>query len=253
MSEKISIVINTYNAEKYLQRVLEAVKTFDEIVVCDMESTDSTREIAGKYGCKTVIFPKGKANICEAARDFAIHSASNDWVLVVDADEIVTRELRDYLYEYVSNNPGETGLFVARQNMTMGKALPSSYPDYQLRFFRQTKTTWPTTIHSHPKIDGSIGYITKKRHELALIHLDDSTTATINRINKYTDNELERRKIVKVSLFDIMMKPMVRFLKSYILKGGFMHGVPGYVQAQRQCIYKFTLLCKMYEKQQGIE
>lgn len=253
MSQKISIVINTYNAEKYLRRVLDAVKDFDEIVVCDMESTDSTCSIAADYGCKIVTFPKGDANICEVARDFAIHSASNDWVLVVDADEIITKELRDYLYAYIADNPENEGLFVARQNMIMGVALPSAYPDYQLRFLRQTKTFWPATIHSHPEIEGKIGYISKKRHELAIIHLDDSVTATVNRMNKYTNNELDRRKNKKVTLLDIMLKPLARFLKYYILKRGFMYGVSGYAQAQQQCFYKFTLLCKMYEKQNGIQ
>lgn len=220
MSQKISIVINTYNAEKYLHRVLETVKDFDEIVVCDMESTDTTVEIANEFGSRVVTFPKGDANICEVARDFAIHSASNDWVLVVDADELITPELHDYLYDYINDNPTADALFVARQNMVLGRALPSSYPDYQLRFLRQTRTVWPTTIHSHPVVDGSIEYISKKRYELAIIHLDDSVTATVNRMNKYTTNELDRRKGKRVTMLDIMLKPMARFLKYYILKRG---------------------------------
>ena len=60
MSEasKISVVINTYNARQHLQKVLESVKGFDEVVVCDMESTDDTVAIAREYGCKVVTFPK---------------------------------------------------------------------------------------------------------------------------------------------------------------------------------------------------
>lgn len=64
MQQNISIVINTYNAEQYLARVLETVKDFDEIVVCDMESTDNTLKIAEQYGCKIVVFPKRNYNIC---------------------------------------------------------------------------------------------------------------------------------------------------------------------------------------------
>lgn len=77
MQQNISIVINTYNAEQYLARVLETVKDFDEIVVCDMESTDKTLKIAEQYGCKIVVFPKRNYNICEPARNFAIQSASS--------------------------------------------------------------------------------------------------------------------------------------------------------------------------------
>ena len=59
---KISVVINTYNAEQYLEEVLEAVKGFDEILVCDMESTDRTVAIAQANGCRVVTFPKGDAD-----------------------------------------------------------------------------------------------------------------------------------------------------------------------------------------------
>ena len=86
--KKISVVINTYNAEQHLQRVLDAVKDFDEVLVCDMESTDSTLEIAQKNGCRIVTFPKADHKSAEPARTFAIQSASSPWVLVVDADEM---------------------------------------------------------------------------------------------------------------------------------------------------------------------
>lgn len=74
----ISVVINTYNAERHLAECLEAVKDFDEIVVCDMESTDRTVEIAQRYGCKIVTYPKGDCVSAEPARTFAIQSASSD-------------------------------------------------------------------------------------------------------------------------------------------------------------------------------
>ena len=95
----ISIVINTYNAGEQIVPTLESVKDFDEVVVCDMESTDNTVEIAQQYGCRVVTFPTEGHNICEPARDFAIHSARNEWVLVVDADEVVPSSLKNILQE----------------------------------------------------------------------------------------------------------------------------------------------------------
>lgn len=249
MKQNISVVINTYNAQKYLQRVIDTVKDFDEIVVCDMESTDSTVDIALKNGCNVVTFPKKNYNICEVARDFAIHSAKHEWVLVVDADELVSKELHDFLYDFIKNNDRFAGLYLSRQNLTMGVALPASFPDYQLRFFKQSITTWPPIIHCVPKIDGEISYIPRNRRELALLHLDDSTSGEIRKLNVYTDNEIERRGIKHVTLAKLIFSPMVRFLKMYFLKRGFMYGKAGFIQAQRQSIYKFTLLCKMYEKE----
>ena len=251
MKSNISVVINTYNASKYLARVLETAKSFDEIVVCDMESTDNTVEIAQSYGAKVVTFPKANHKSAEPARTFAIQSASSDWVLVVDADELIPQALHDYLYDFIENHGAIMGLYIPRKNFTMGVCLPSSYPDYQLRFFIREGTVWPPYVHTFPKINGPIDYIPKKRKDLAFVHLDDSTHAVIVRLNNYTDNEVEKRAGTKVTLFKLIASPMVRFIKQYFIKGGFLYGIAGYVQAARSAYYKFTVLCKLYEKQHG--
>ncbi len=247
--KKISVVINTYNARKHLAEVLETVKGFDEIVVCDMESTDDTVEIAEKYGCKVVTFPKANHHSAEPARTFAIQSATSEWVLVVDADELIPQALHDFLYDFVEV-PGQTrGLYIPRKNYTMNVCLPSSYPDYQLRFFIREGTVWPPYVHTFPTIQGPVEYIPRHRRDLALDHLDDSTYATIVRLNNYTENEVEKRQGERVTLLKLIFSPTWRFLKQYIIKGGFRFGIAGYVQAYRAAYYKFTALCKLYEKQ----
>ena len=146
--KKISVVINTYNAEEYLDRVLETVKDFDEVVVCDMESTDHTIEIARKHGCKVVTFPKGNHVSAEPARTFAIQSASSKWVLVIDADELVTPQLKDYLYDIIAHEDAPKGLYIPRKNFFMGRFMHCFYPDYQLRFFIREGTEWPPYVHT---------------------------------------------------------------------------------------------------------
>lgn len=248
MKNNISVVINTYNASKYLARVLETAKGFDEIVVCDMESTDNTVAIAEEYGCKVVTFPKADHKSAEPARTFAIQSATSDWVLVVDADELIPQALHDYLYDFIKN-PGEVrGLYIPRKNYTMNVCLPASYPDYQLRFFIREGTVWPPYVHTFPTVQGALDYIPKKRKDTAFDHLDDSTHATLNRLNNYTDNEVEKRKGTKVTLAKMILSPAMRFIKQYFLKGGICYGVAGYVQAVRAAQYKFTVLCKLYEE-----
>ena len=251
-NQKISVVINTYNASKYLARVLDAVKNFDEIVVCDMESTDDTIDIAREHGCKIVTFPKANHKSAEPARTFAIQSATSDWVLVVDADEVVSESLRSYLYDFIKDPGKIRGLFIPRKNYTMKVFLPSSYPDYQLRFFIKEGTTWPPYVHTFPKVQGALDYIPKSRKDCAFDHLDDSTRATINRLNNYTDNEVEKRAGQKVTFLKLFASPMIRFIKLYFIKGGIFYGIPGYVQAMRAAQYKFTALCKLYEKQIGM-
>jgi len=251
-NQQISVVINTYNASKYLARVLDAVKNFDEIVVCDMESTDNTVDIAREYGCKIVTFPKANHKSAEPARTFAIQSATSDWVLVVDADEVVSESLRSYLYDFIKDPGKIRGLYIPRKNYTMKVFLPSSYPDYQLRFFIKEGTTWPPYVHTFPKVQGALDYIPKSRRDCAFDHLDDSTRASINRLNNYTDNEVEKHAGQKVTLFKLFASPMIRFIKQYFIKGGIFYGIPGYIDAFRSAQYKFTVLCKLYEKQIGI-
>lgn len=133
---KISVVIQTYNSELYLGRVLESVKSFDEVVICDMYSTDRTLEIAQRYGCKVVYHEK--IPFCEPARNFAIQSASYEWILVVDSDEVVPEDLRSYLYERIERKDDLQGLWIPRKDYLFGKFMHGDYPDYILRFLEKT-------------------------------------------------------------------------------------------------------------------
>ncbi|MDE6299240.1 MAG: glycosyltransferase, partial [Muribaculaceae bacterium] len=102
----ISVVINTYNSSRTLAKVLEAVKDFEDVVVCDMESTDNTVEIARQAGARVVTFPKKHYTYADPARNYAIRQARHDWVLVIDHDEVVTPELKKALYKFIAK-PGE--------------------------------------------------------------------------------------------------------------------------------------------------
>ena len=240
MSEKISVVINTYNAEAHLRRVLDSVRDFDEVVVCDMESTDGTVAIAKEYGCRVVTFPKG---------DFAVHSAMSEWVLVVDADEVVPAALRCYLYERIAEPGFGSALAVARQNLFMGRPETSS-PDYQLRFFQRDKCTWPPTIHSRPDIDGPVENIPASRRDLYLIHLDDPTIASrIDKMNRYTDYEVSKRAGRQYGPMKLLFRPVWFFVRSYVFGGGFLDGRRGLLRAYMKTVYQMTLLSKITEQQ----
>ena len=246
---KISVVINTYNAEKFLKRVLDSVKDFDEIVVCDMESTDNTVAIAKEYGCKVVVFPKGDCTIVEPARNFAIQSATMKWVLVLDADELVTPELKEYLYEHISHEDAPQGLWIPRKNYFMGRFMHCFYPDYILRFFIKDGAEWPPYIHSVPIIKGQINKIPAKRKELAFIHLaNDNLRSRIDKTNLYTENEVEKRKHKNYGMAALIHRPFFRFFKAYILKGGIRDGKAGFICACYEDIYQFIAVTKIIEK-----
>lgn len=246
-NHRISAVVNTYNAENLLERTLQSLQAFDEIVVCDMESTDRTIEIAKQFHCKIVTFPKGQHNICEPARNTAIQAASNEWVLIVDADETVSPQLISYLYKWITQEKCPEALCIPRKNYLLNRIDYSSYPDYQCRFVKKSCTNWPATIHSKPQINGRIQYIPSGRKELALIHTSESMSSYFLKICRYTDNEVSRRKGKHITMFKLIFEPMFRFIKSYIIKGGIWRGKVGYIQAQRNSFYRFMIMCKLYE------
>lgn len=246
---KISVVINTYNAEKFLKRVLDSVKDFDEIVVCDMESTDNTVAIAKEYGCKVVVFPKGNCVSAEPARTFAIQSATMKWVLVLDADELVTPELKKYLYEHISHKDAAEGLWIPRKNYFMGRFMHSTYPDYLLRFFIKEGTTWPPYVHTFPIVNGRQEKIPAKRKELAFIHLaNDSVHLVVDKTNLYTESEVEKRKDKNYGMVALLWRPFFRFFKAYILKGGIRDGKAGFISACYEALYQFIAVTKIIEK-----
>ena len=247
MSEdnKISVIINTYNAEQHLRKVLDSVTDFDEVVVCDMESTDHTLEIAKEYGCKIVTFPKENHTCCEPARTFAIQSASNKWAFVVDADESVTPELREELYQIIQQPNVAAGYYIPRQNMFMSMFVRDFHYDYQLRFLVREGTEWPPYIHSLPKVPGRVEKL-KARKEARLLHLMDETMHEyITKMNIYTDNETDKKQYGTMALF---WRPLWRFFKSYVMDGSFRMGTRGLIRSLMAAQYQFILVSKIIEK-----
>ncbi|MBO5186898.1 MAG: glycosyltransferase family 2 protein [Prevotella sp.] len=246
---RISVVINTYNASAHLQRVIESVKDFDEILVCDMESTDDTVDIARRSGCRVVTFAKNGCDIVEPARQFAIDSASYDHVLVVDADELVPAALRKYLYAALAADSCPDGIAVPRRNYFMGRFMHSAYPDYVLRFFDRRVTVWPPVIHTSPQVDGTVERIPAARRDLAFEHLaNDSVGTIIRKADTYSTHELPRRRHKNYGCCAIIYRPAFRFFKSYVLKKGFLDGMPGLIHACLDAIYQFVIVAKLTEE-----
>lgn len=246
--QKISAVINTYNAAQHLRAVLECLKDFDEILICDMESTDDTLLIAAAYGCRVVTFPKGSHTIVEPARDFAIHQAACPWVLVVDADELITPELRQYLYALIARPDAPDGVLIPRKNQFMGTFMHGYYPDPNLRFFRRDVTTWPPVIHAQPQVEGRTVRIAGSQQQLAIVHLaDENVRQRLDKINRYTEHEILKRAGRHYGVAAFIYRPLVRFVKCYILKGGFRDGVPGLIFALMEVVQQVAMMAKLYE------
>jgi glycosyltransferase involved in cell wall biosynthesis len=250
---KISVVINTYNAQQHLERVLDAVSGFDEILVCDMESTDSTLDIARRRGCRIVTFPKKDYTIVEPAREFAIHQAQYEWVLVVDADELVTPQLRDYLYQRISKPNCPDGLYIPRHNRFMGQYTRAFTADHQLRFFRQSLTHWPAIIHAAPQVDGLTEKIPKGGN-VKFVHLANETIGELlEKCDRYTDNDLLKKQHKNYGAAALLLRPLWKFFSFYFLQGNYRDGLRGLLFSGMKAVYQFALVAKVIEKKLRVE
>lgn len=253
MSErpKISAIVHTYNAERHLDKCLSALEVFDEILVIDMESTDHTVEIAEAHGARVIVKERGEHRLPEAYRDFGLKSAAYDWVIVADADEIVPRALADYLYAEIERDPSPRAIMIPIKNYFMGRWMHAYYPDYILRFFNRVGASWPYEIHSRPTHQGPKVYIPASRTDLAYIHLsNESVGQTFSKMNTYTDREKSRRA-ASYSPVKLIYDPPYRFFKSYVLKGGFRDGWPGFIHAVHDAVYRFSILAKIQEDREA--
>lgn len=243
----MTVIVHTRNAGKYLDEVLSLLHDFDELMVVDMESDDDTLEIAERHGCR--IMKIEQMGYVEPARDPAMRKAKHDWVFFVDADEIIPEKLVESLRKFISTPEGAKALAIARKNYMLDFWDRASYPDYQLRVLDRRNCHWPRYVHSNPVVEGTIRYLPRHRRDLAMLHKPPTMEERMERLNRYTTLEVERRKSMKLSWLKFWLRPKIRFFKSFVIKGGFRDGMRGYIAARNEAAYQHFYMTKILEYQ----
>lgn len=235
---KISVVIAAKNEEDVLQRCLDSVKFADEIVLVDDESTDRTVEIAKMNNVK--IFHR-KLDGFASQKNYGISKCANKWVLVIDADEVVSDQLR--------NNIGgldiKTELVafdIPRRNHLGKKWLRHGglYPDYQRRLFDRSKCKYgKREVHEILVVDGSCG--TLQGDILHATYKDYGEY--LAKVNKYAVLEAqwtERRPSV--------LRPVRVFAEKYFAEKGILDGLAGLISALLLAYYQVIIRREMSKK-----
>ena len=184
----ISVIIHTLNEENNIRNCLESVKWADEIIIIDMYSDDKTLEIAGSYTDK--IFMHERTNMVEPARQFGIDQATKDWVLIVDADELISVQLCLSLIDIVKSNQFDAVIIPIR-GYFLGFRL--SEVTYHNRFFKKGYAIWPPTLHAIPQFLPQTRLAKLTNHDQAMIHftcIDD--TQYFKKLERYTTIEAKQ-------------------------------------------------------------
>ncbi len=241
---KLSVVLITLNAERALEACLASVPFADEIVIVDSGSTDRTLAIAAQYQARVI---QQSFLGFGPQKQFAVEQASFDWVLCLDADERVSPELRDSILA-VLDAPGEGAYRMPRCNRFMGRWLRhgEGYPDLSLRLFNRQQARWSDDrVHEYVVAPCRVGLLSGD-----LMHeSEDGIADYLNKQNRYTTMQAEAlfARGKRAGVAKLLLSPLLRFVKFYFLRRGFLDGLPGLVHISIGCFNSFSKYAKLNE------
>jgi glycosyltransferase involved in cell wall biosynthesis len=228
--KKLSVVVITRNADKKLRNCLESVKWVDEIIIVDGHSTDDTVRIASEYADNIIMSDfAGFGN----ERNKGTDAASGDWILQLDADEVVTDKFRARLEKILAgDDDGCVSFKFRRKNIFLGRPMMrGGWYHYSAHLFRKGCARYEGDIHETLVVDGKQGKL-----EEAVEHYPfDSMSEFIERQNRYTT--LQAQEMFKKDsmipestvMYNLKVKPLKLFKKLYVRKMGLAEGMHGLV------------------------
>ena len=223
---KITAIIPTLNEEERIQNSLKSAEFADEIIVIDSYSTDNTVEIVKQSNARLL---QRKFDDFSSQKNYAIDHASNDWIVWLDADEVLSKELQDEIRSAVENPKEYVGFYIYRIFFFKGKRMryTGTQNDRLIRLFNRKFCRYEGWVHEKIIPQGKVGVLKNKILHYSYISYD----RYIVKLNHYSElkaKELFQKGLV-VTPYHIIIKPIVRFIKHYIVKLGFLDGFYGFI------------------------
>lgn len=253
MAPRISVVINTLNEEKNLPFALRSVQSWvDEIIVVDMYSTDRTVEIARQFGAQIHLHRGPGFNY--APRAFAVTLGSSEWILMLDADELIPVALSRELRRIADSGEADV-VDIPFTTYMLGAVIHHTgwgpTEEHHMRFFRKGFLVGTSLAHQDFKpVDGARISVLPHHGDNAVVHFSYlNSQQFIEKLNRYTSIEAQqafeagfRTKPVRALLRGIM-----EFRDRYITAGGFRDGWRGFYLSLFMCFYRIVMRAKLYE------
>ena len=233
----LSACIITLNEARNIEACLDSLAFCSEILVVDSGSVDGTRELAAAKGARVIEHAFAGYR---AQKDFAVRAACHDWVLCLDADERVTPALRESIEAARARGFADAaGYRFARATEYFGAFLRhgNAYPDRVMRLFDRRRGGFRGTreIHEHASVDGAVVTLGGDLEHRAYRSLGDQ----VGRLERYARLMAEhmQQSGKRAHLYKIVINPFWRFLRGYVLRGGFLDGWRGLVYAYIEANY----------------
>jgi glycosyltransferase involved in cell wall biosynthesis len=245
MSHQLSAVIITLNEEHALPKCLDSLSFADEIVVVDSGSTDRTIEIAKDYGARVI---QQDWLGYGPQKQFGVDQARFDWVLCIDADEWVSEKLSQSIVKEMMA-PSYSAYECPRCNKFMGRWLRhgEGYPDYGLRLFDRQKASWSEdNVHEKVVTASPVGRLSGD-----LMHeSEEGLSDYMEKQDRYTDFQADSyaNESIGVLIVKAVFSPVVRFIKMYLLRFGFLDGKEGLIHISIGCYNSHMKYFKAFRK-----
>lgn len=240
----LSVALITFNEEDVLGKTLEAIKDIaEEIVVVDSHSTDRTVEIAKSYGAKVYVEDwKGYAQ----QKNSALEKCTQEWILFLDADEVVSEELKESIVKELQA-PKADGYMINRRTYYMGKFLKHTWqPEWRLRLVKRTaEPKWVGNIHERLEIKSRrVAKLKGDLYHFSYKSLFDHAYRTVKLTHEIAANT---EHLKDPSFFDLFFRPIWAFVRTLLLKKGFMDGYAGLIVSFMTMFYTFLKYAFLYE------
>ena len=244
---KISASIIVFNEEENIKEVCETVSWADEIVVVDSDSGDRTAAIARQYTDKVY---NHEFRGYKDKHEFADAQTTGDWIFWIDADERVTPELLEAIEKLKSRAPEDLpdGFRIARRTWYLDRWIKNSgwYPDYQMRLYRKAASFWDgVSPHETARVKGRIEILPGE-----LLHYTKKSLSESHRVaDSYSTlaAEYHFKNGRTVGAAGLFFYPIAAFARTYLLKKGFLDGVPGLIIAMQTAYGVFLKYAKLWE------
>lgn len=246
MSQRISILLPTFNSAATVRESLESVKWADEILVVDSFSTDDTLAICSEYGARIVQHEYVNS---AKQKNWAVAQCKNEWVLQIDTDEVLEPGAREEIETAVNSAPLQVQAFrLPRKNHVLGRWVRRAgiYPDFQTRLFRRDAGRWvEREVHAHVSLSGEVETL---RHHILHYGMPNISKQlrNLDRYTRYEADELHKNG-VKFNWTRVMLRPGLVFLRRYAWERGFLEGWRGFMLCGYLAIYDFLTQAKLWE------
>jgi glycosyltransferase involved in cell wall biosynthesis/tetratricopeptide (TPR) repeat protein len=248
----ITAIVHTRNEASRIAECLDTVRGWaDEIIVCDMESTDATVEIARLY--TDIVISHPLIENFDRARNVSSMRATRRWILFLDADERVPAGLAQALRHIAdSGQDGFEGMLVPFRHHFAGHWLKFLYPGYTApRFLRNGKFLFNPRLHSGAQVDGRVTAFPPENPDLALVHYSyDSLAHYLDKLNRYTDGEsLNMHRDGEPFHWQRAVGHFVKDFQDYYERGkAIQDGPHGFIWSFNSAFYRYYQHAKLYER-----